>query len=93
MRFFEKVQMIERVDSLIKRKATGSARDLARRLEVSKSTVYEILEIMKIMGAEIEYCNTTQCFYYCSNKILAIGFIDKNKIKGGRNYFINTQEL
>ncbi|MDF1694684.1 MAG: hypothetical protein P1U56_02580 [Saprospiraceae bacterium] len=85
MRFFEKIQVIERIDQLIKMKATGSARDLARRTNLSKSTIYEILDIMKCMGAEIEYCTCRKSYYYVEDKTLAIGFVNKSKIYGGRS--------
>jgi len=85
MRFFEKIKVIERIDQLIRMKATGSARDLAKRLEVSKSTVYEIIDIMKCMGADIEYCNQRKSYYYKENKVLAIGFVEKSKVNGGKS--------
>lgn len=85
MRFFEKIKVIERIDQLIKMKATGSARDLAKRLNVSKSTMYEIIDTMKNMGAEIEYCNHRKSYYYIHEKVLAIGFVEKSKIYGGKS--------
>lgn len=84
MRFFEKIQVIERVDQLIRLKSTGSARDLARRTNLSKSTIYDILDIMKCMGAEIEYCTYRRSYYYASNKKLELGFINEEKLFGGK---------
>lgn len=83
MRFIEKIELLKRVDQLIRMKATGSARDLATKLGIGKSTVYEIIEILKNMGAEIEYCNYRRSFYYISDKSLTIGYIRVTKIKGG----------
>lgn len=90
MRYIEKTKLIERIDDLIRRKATGSARDLASRLGIGKSTVYEVLEIMKMMGAEIEYSNNRKSYFYNSNKIFAIGFVDPDKIKGGKSFFVQN---
>ena len=84
MRFLEKIRTIERFDQLIKLKATGSARELALRTNLSKSTVYEIIELMKSMGAEIEYCKSRRSYYYVEEKTLAIGFVEKQKIYGGK---------
>lgn len=92
MRFLEKLNTIQRIDQLIRLKATGSARDLASRINVSKSTVYEILDVMKIMGAEIEYCPKRKSYYYLSDKTLAIGFVNKSKIKGGRSTCTELQK-
>lgn len=80
MRFLEKLNTVERVDQLIRMKATGSARDLASRLQISKTTVYEILEVMRGMGAEIDYCKTKRSYYYKVNKVLSIGFIHPQKV-------------
>ncbi|MEM9546159.1 MAG: hypothetical protein AAGA77_09300 [Bacteroidota bacterium] len=89
MRFFEKIKVIERIDQLIKLKATGSARDLAAKTNLSKSTVYEILELMKLMGAEIQYCTSKRSYYYVVDKKLAIGFLDPVNVKGGKSALIN----
>ena len=76
--------MLEQVDQLIRMKATGNARQLASRLKVSKSTVYEIIELMKMMGADIEYCNKRCSYFYLTDKVLAIGFVEPEKLKGGK---------
>lgn len=87
MRFIEKLQVIERIDQLIRMKATGTPNDLAQRLGVSRSTVYEILDCMKQMGAEISYCKSKRSFYYELEKVLAIGFVEQSKIYGGKSGF------
>ena len=79
MRFIEKLKLIERIDQLIRLKGTGSARDLAKRLGVSKSTVYDILEVMRLMGSDIDYCSIRKSYFYNTDKILAIGFVDREK--------------
>jgi len=93
MTFLEKVQVIERVDQLIRMKSTGTAQDLSDRIGISRSTVYELIECMKAMGAEIEYCRDKQSYYYREDKILAIGFVNKEKIRGGKIFFQNFFDL
>ncbi|MBK8514995.1 MAG: hypothetical protein IPL55_01510 [Saprospiraceae bacterium] len=83
MTFLQKINIIQRIDQLIKMKATGNPDKLAERLEISRSTVYEIIECMRAMDAEIDYCKTKQTFYYVKDKTLAIGFVDTKKINGG----------
>ena len=83
MTFLEKLRTVERVDQLIRLKATGTPDELARKLGLTRSTVYEIIECMKSMDAEIKYCKTRKSFYYETDKVLAIGFVEKSKIKGG----------
>ena len=83
MTFLEKLQVIERVDGLIRRKATGTADDLAAKIEVSRRCVYDIINVMKNMGAPIEYCTTRQSYYYEYECELMIGFMEK--VRGGKN--------
>ena len=64
-------------------KATGSPDQLAQRLGLSRSTVYEIIECMRSMNAEIDYCKVRQTYFYIHEKTLAIGFVDLKKINGG----------
>ena len=85
MTFLEKLNLIERVDQLIKLKATGSTIELANKLNIARSTVYEIIETMKAMGADIEYCRQRKSFCYPKEVVLSIGFVDKRKIKGGKH--------
>jgi len=75
------------LDQLIGIKESGSAHDLADRIEVSRSAVYELIECMKAMGAEIDYCRHKQSFYYVEDKTLAIGFVNKRKVRGGKIFF------
>ena len=46
---------IERLHHLIKRKATGTPKELANRLEVSEASVYEYIKTLKEMGAPVAY--------------------------------------
>ena len=89
MTFLEKLQLIERVDQLIRMKATGSANDLARKLGVSRRYVYMIIDLMKTMDAPIQYDIYRKTFYYEYDCVLSIGFVEKEKIKGGKNIFLN----
>ena len=56
------------VDKLIKRKATGQPKELATKLQVSESTVYRILRILKEnMGLSIEYSEKQNSYVYSSD--------------------------
>lgn len=77
MTFLEKINTIERIDQLIRLKATGSPDELANKLNLTRSTVYEIIDCMKAMDADIKYSKTRKSFYYESEKVLTIGFIKK----------------
>jgi len=88
MKFIEKLQVIERVDQLIRRKATGSPEALAEKLNVSRRCVYDIINVMKRMDAPILYNASRKSYYYSHECNLMIGFVDSNKVRGGNNKFL-----
>lgn len=55
MKIIEQLNQLDRIDSLIRRKATGSPNALAYRLCVSRRTVFNLLEILRAFGAKIDY--------------------------------------
>lgn len=59
--YFERLQYI---DHLICIKGTGSPKQLAKRLNISESTLYELLQFMKLMGAPIMYSRLRKTYYY-----------------------------
>jgi len=78
LEFLQKTKIIERVDQLIKLKSTGTADDLSKRLCVSRRSVYNILELMRNMGAPIEYCQISRTYYYSHQCDLVIGFVESD---------------
>lgn len=69
---------IERVDQLIRMKATGSPRELAKRLNISESSLYGFIASMKQMGAPIFYCQTRKSYCYKGDVKFTYGFQDIN---------------
>ena len=69
---------LERLDYLIRKKSSGSSQELAEKLEVSKRTIYEYLEILKSLGAEIEYDNRKKTYYYKKSGKFNFRFIMDN---------------
>jgi len=64
MKFIKKLNQLQRVDQLIRTKATGTPKQLASRLEVSKRTVFEVIAFMKILNAPIYYCHQRRSYCY-----------------------------
>jgi len=58
---------LEQLDFLIKLKSTGCPASLAKRLCVSERTVYEYVDILKSLGADIRYSKAKQSYYYEKN--------------------------
>ena len=74
MKLIEKLECIERVDGLIRRKSTGRPRELANRLSISESGLYELLNTMKSMGAPIYYCTRRGSYCYQNRTYFTYGF-------------------
>lgn len=55
---------LEHLNDLIRRRSTGSPAQLAKKISVSKRTVYEYIDILKSLGAEIDYCRSSETYYY-----------------------------
>lgn len=54
-------------DKLIRRRATGNPKELAKKLDVSESTVFRLLRIMKEnMGLTIEWSARHNSYQYAS---------------------------
>ena len=90
MKLIQQLNQLERLDALIRRKATGTPRELARKFSVSERTVYNLLETLRQMGAEIEYCHSRCSYYYTIQMKFRYGFIvdhaNSRMINGG-NFF------
>ena len=58
------IDRLERLHLLIRRKSTGSPKELARRLFMSETTVYECIRTLKALGAPITYNLYRQTYEY-----------------------------
>jgi predicted DNA-binding transcriptional regulator YafY len=59
------IDRLEYISHLIKLKATGSPDQLAKKLGVSKRTVYEYLRTLEELGANISYSYVSRTYFYC----------------------------
>jgi len=55
---------IQNIDYLIRKKATGSPRQFARKLSISQSTLFKYLGDMKNLGAPIIFCYDRSTYLY-----------------------------
>lgn len=87
MTLLEKLKMIERIDGLIRRKATGTPKQLASRLNISERCLFKTLNLMKEMGAPIHYSISRESYAYEYEVDFSIGFCQTNsdqlKVVGG----------
>ncbi|RIJ46176.1 helix-turn-helix domain-containing protein [Maribellus luteus] len=96
-KLFNQIELIERIDQLIRLKATGSPKALAEKLNVSESTIYRIVDTIKELGAPVDYNLVYQSYVYTEEVNFLCGFFscelsrsDYKKVNGG---FGNLQFL
>ena len=64
MGFDKVIEIIERIDQLIRLKATGTPQELSLKLELSERTVYRYVDEMKALGVPIEYDKNYGSYIY-----------------------------
>lgn len=58
------IERLRYIDSLIKKKATGDANSLAKKLHLSRSTTLAYIKEMKELGFPIKYSPDSKHYYY-----------------------------
>ncbi len=92
MKFFKEMNLLERLDQLIRLKATGKPCELAERLGISERDVYRIIAELRSMDIKIAYCKSRRSYYYENETFLkfqasVIENGKERKIIGGENNF------
>jgi len=76
---FEKyVEIIERIDQLIRMRNTGTPEELAHKLGISVSWLHEYIDMMKARGADIEYDRHLQTYHYINEGEFDFSFRKKS---------------
>lgn len=90
MTHIERLYLLDRLHHLIRRKGTGTPKDLADRLEVSERTVYNLINILRVLGAEIFYCSFRTSYYYEEEVVFNfLPVLEGIRVKGGKkNVFL-----
>lgn len=84
MNFLEQIQRIERLDQLIRLRATGTPRELAKRLRISSRQLFNLLYIMRNeLEAPIKYDNDSNSYVYSEQGqvVIRYKFVRKGKEK------------
>jgi len=77
MKVIDILQRLEQMDQLIRLKATGSPRAFASRLGISKSSLYNYLELLRMLGGPVQYNQQLSTFEYEYSVVLQLGFVKK----------------
>ncbi len=89
MSFIDNLKKLEYLHFKIKTHSTGTPDELSCKLQKSRRAVYNMIDELKDMGADICYCRTKQSFIYKNNFDFSI-VIKTSNILGGRKQFVNN---
>lgn len=70
MSLFKTIERVRQIDSLIRRKATGSSGEFARKLGISRSMLMLNIQEFRDMGIKIEYDQNIHSYKYIDNNII-----------------------
>ncbi|RDC57310.1 HTH domain-containing protein [Pedobacter chinensis] len=64
MKIFEYIDRINLLHKLIKERKTGTPEKLAKRLNISKGRLYQLIEELRLMEVPIAYSRSFETYYY-----------------------------
>lgn len=92
MEFIKQIERLQLLNKLVREKRTGSPKELADRLGLSRRQLYAYLEFLKDYGMDIAYSRKTNSFTINNGKEIKIDFrfqvLDEKvsrEISGGKN--------
>jgi predicted DNA-binding transcriptional regulator YafY len=72
MKLLEQIERINRLHDLIKHRRTGTPEQLARRLNLSTSMIYKLMEELRFREVPIEYSRQFKTYYYSVDFLMRI---------------------
>ncbi len=84
----KQIELIERIDQLIRMQATGNPLELSDRLGISKTKLYRTINTMRELNAPIVYDMALQSFIYEASVGFSFGFYHKNGDGNRLNPFV-----
>lgn len=64
MTFHQQNDRIKRFDGFIRRKGTGTPEDFAKKMNISRATLFRLLDYFRSLGAKIVYNKERRTYYY-----------------------------
>ncbi|TVR75478.1 MAG: DNA-binding protein, partial [Marinilabiliales bacterium] len=64
MKVLQYIERIEMIHKLVEQECTGTPGEFARRLGISRTRLYEVMDDLKMEGAPIAYSRSCRTFYY-----------------------------
>lgn len=89
MNVLEDLQLLERLDYLIRAKATGTSSDMASRLKVSRRKIERLIAGLRDLGLPVSFDREAGTYYYTDDVHLhfeiAVGGDHLLQLKGGKH--------
>ena len=94
MKNLKKLERLQQLHQKIQSENTGSPLEMARYMNISERSIHNLIDELKILGAEICYKRTTKTYYYCNDfkielnislKVITEG--DARNLYGGSYFF------
>ncbi len=73
------IERFKRIDQIIANKSSGTPSQLAAKLDISESTLFEFIAVMKELGAPIQYDRQHLRYYYEEDGYFNISFVRKKE--------------
>ena len=80
MNHFDFLEKLSILNKLIRQERTGTPGDLAQRLSISRSKLYEIIDELNSRGTEIKYSRNRNTFYYNNDLFFDVRFAIRSLI-------------
>lgn len=81
MYYAETLRRIKYIDHLIQKKRTGNAGELGEKLGISRTAIFQYINLMKENGAPIKFSKSRQTYYYALEGCFTISFLECNNSK------------
>lgn len=79
MYYEETLRRIKLIDHLIHIKGTGTPEELGTKLGISRTAVFQYINLMKEHGAPIKFCKFRQSYYYDEDGTFTIRFLPRKE--------------
>ncbi len=58
------LQRLNEIDNYIRKTNTGRPNELAKKMRISERQVFRYVELLKKLGASVEFCGKRKTYYY-----------------------------
>lgn len=98
MKVLHYLERIEMIHKLVDQERTGTPVEFARRLGISRTRLYEIMDDLKLEGAPIAYSRSCRTFYYeepfhisISFELRPLTYKENGSVNGGGKIRVGVQ--